>query len=312
MYVVPLNKLTKKDVGVSGGKGASLGEMMNNGFPVPNGFVVTSETFYFFVKEFGLQKEIDKLINSVNYNHFSSIEKVSSKIRDLFKKTSIPVKLEKEIINKFRRLNTSFVAVRSSATAEDSVSLSWAGELESYLNTSEKNLILNIKKCWSSLFTPRAIKYCKENNVSSGKIGVAVVVQEMVEAEIAGVCFTVHPVTKNKNELHIEAALGLGEAVVSGVITPDSYNINKKELVIEEINIGRQKTKLVRVKNGATKWIKVKKSQQETQKLTGKKIIELVKMCINIERHYKKPQDIEWTYRKDKFFIVQSRPITTI
>ena len=312
MYTKPLNGLSKKSVGIAGGKGASLGEMIGAGFPVPGGFVVTSATFHSFLRNSALESVIAQQLHAVDHDDVFSVEKASKEIRNLFKKAVVPEDLRKELLSEYGKLNAKFVAVRSSATAEDSAALSWAGELESHLNTTDVDLIDNVKKCWSSLFTPRAIKYCKEHGLSSDKIGVAVVVQEMVDAVAAGVCFTVHPVTKDRNMLHIESAWGLGEAVVSGSVTPDAYVVDKKELIIEEIVVGEQKKKVIRSAKGATMWVPVEKGLQRKQKLAGREIMELAGICMDIERHYKKPQDIEWAYRDGRFFIVQSRPITTL
>jgi pyruvate,water dikinase len=213
-----------------------------------------------------------------------------------------------------------YVAVRGSATAEDSSVASWAGELESYLNTSRQNLLGRVKDCWSSLFTQRAIVYRHEKGLRKSKVSVAVVVQKMVQSEIAGICFTTHPVTRDKNQLIIEAGWGLGEAIVGGHITPDSYVVDKRNWKILDINISEQEKMLVRrsSKSGGGKsatgnaWIKVPNKLRTKQKLDGKQIIELAKLCSKIEKHYRFPCDIEWAFEKGKFYIVQSRPITTL
>lgn len=218
---------------------------------------------------------------------------------------------KKEILAEFKKLKTKRVAVRSSATAEDSSSAAWAGQLESYLNVTEKNLIKSIEKCWASLYSPRAIFYRSKKGLSKQKISVAVVIQKMVQSEISGVCFTVNPVTKDKNQIVIEAGYGLGETIVGGKITPDTYMIDKKKKTILDKNISRQKLMIVMDNNG-TKEITVPKSKQDRQKLSDKQIIKLAQICKKIETHYKVPQDIEWAFEKGKFYIVQSRPITTL
>lgn len=144
------------------------------------------------------------------------------------------------------------------------------------------------------------------------KVSVAVVIQIMVESEISGIAFTVHPVTRDKNQMIIEAGLGLGEAIVSGQITPDAYVIDKRDMSIMDINIAKQEIMIIRKAGGGVKNVIVQKAKQEKQKLNGKQIIELAKICFSIEKHYKKPQDIEWAYAKEKFYITQSRPITTL
>jgi len=195
---------------------------------------------------------------------------------------------KKEILAEFRKLKTKYVAVRSSATAEDSSSASWAGQLESYLNTVEKDLLKNMKKCRESLYSPRAISYRTQKGLNKKKISVAVVIQKMVQSEISGVCFTVHPVTKDKNQMVIEVGYGLGEAIVGGKITPDTYVLDKKTKGVGHLSV------------------------EGKQKLSDKLIIKLAELCQKIEKLFKYPQDIEWAFAKGKFYILQSRPITTL
>jgi pyruvate,water dikinase len=214
-------------------------------------------------------------------------------------------------MSEFKKLKAQYVAVRSSATAEDSKTASWAGELETYLNTTEKDLLNKVKKCWSSLFTPRAIFYRHEKKLLKSKVSVAVVVQKMIQSEVSGICFTVHPVTKDKNQMILEAGLGLGEAIVSGQITPDSYVLDKRDWSIMDINIAEQ-TMMIAKKGKITAQIKLPKAKGGKQKLAGKQIVELAKLCGTIEKHYGFPCDIEWAMEKGKFYITQSRPITTL
>ncbi len=253
MFTKTLNQLSKKDIRMAGGKGAALGELMKAGIPVPSGFVILAPVFDEFVKNKKNQKDS-----------------------------------EKEILNAFDKLGAKYVAVRSSATAEDSKKSAWAGQLETYLYTTRINLIKNVRKCWQSLFSKRAKFYRKERKLQNKKISVAVVVQKMVRPEVSGVCFTVHPVTKNKNQMVIELVRGLGEKLVQGLVTPDSYIISKNPLKI------------------------IQKNKQGREKLSNKKILALAKICAKIEKHFKKPQDIEWAFEKGKFYILQSRPITAL
>ncbi|MDX9893282.1 MAG: PEP/pyruvate-binding domain-containing protein [Patescibacteria group bacterium] len=318
-FTKPFPKISKKDVAIAGGKGASLGEMTNAKIPVPKGFVILAEAFDHFLNETPKSPvaqtdlEVDALLAKVNFDDTNSIDKASNVIRDIMHDTKMPKALAQEIAAEFKKLKTKYVAVRSSATAEDSSIASWAGELETYLHTTEKTLLDKVKHCWSSLYTPRAIFYRYEKKLIDQQVSVAVVVQEMVESEISGVAFTVHPVTKAKNQMIIEAGFGLGEAIVSGQITPDSYIVDKTDLSILDINVAEQKRMLVRKSQaGGIVWKPVAKAKQESQVLSGKQIIELSKICINIEKHYKCPQDIEWAYTKGKFYITQSRPITTL
>lgn len=310
-YIRKFSELSKKDTHIAGGKGASLGEMTRAKMPVPPGFVVTAQAFERFLEETDLGSEIEATIKKVKKDDINSVEEASEKIRDMIHDADFPKDIGQEIKKSFKNLGAKFVAVRSSATAEDSSIASWAGELESYLNVTENNLLESVKKCWSSLFTPRAIFYRFEKKLADSKVSVAVVVQKMIEADVSGICFTVHPVTCDKNQMVIEAGWGLGEAIVGGMITPDTYIINKKKNIIEDKNISEQNMMIVRSSKGCKK-TKVPKNISEKQKLSDKKIMELADICNNIEKHYEKPQDIEWAMEKGKIYIVQSRPITTL
>ena len=311
MFIKKINKLSKNDVKIAGGKGASLGEMIKSGIPVPPGFVVLAGAFDRFLEETDISIEIEAQLHKVKVKDINSIEKVSGEIRSLILNAKFPKDIAKEILAEFTKLKAKHVAVRSSATAEDSSTASWAGELESYLNTSKGNLLENVKKCWASLFTPHAIFYRFEKKLHKQKVSVAVVVQKMIQSEISGICFTVHPVTEDYDQMVIEAGFGLGEAIVGGKITPDTYVIHKIKKNILDSNISKQEMMVVRDGSGVKETI-VPKAKQEKQKLADKRILELAKICQNIERHYKKPQDIEWAFEKNKFYIVQSRPITTL
>lgn len=304
--------LTNRDVKIAGGKGASLGEMTKAKNKVPPGFVVLAAAFDQFLEESNIYKKIEKELERINYEKMDSVNKSSIVIRKLIDNSKMSKDLEKEIVLEFKKLNANFVAVRSSATAEDSLTASWAGELETYLHTNEDKLLLNVKRCWSSLFTPRAIFYRKEKKLLKRHVSVAVVIQKMVESEISGIAFTVHPVTQDDNQMIIEAGWGLGEAIVSGAINPDRYIIDKKEWLIVNIDISKQDKLITRQKRGGINWLEVSADNQEQQKLKGEEIIELAKICNQIEKHYKKPQDIEWAFTRGHFFITQSRPITTL
>jgi len=320
MFIKTFKQLSKNDVAIAGGKGASLGEMTQAGIQVPPGFVVLAGAFDEFLAESDLAAEIEARLKKVNFKDINSVDRASNEIRDLILDAKFPEKLGQEILKEFAKLKTKLVAVRSSATAEDSSVASWAGELETYLNTTRATLLENVKKCWASLFTPRAIFYRFEKKMDKTKVSVAVVVQAMIQSEISGICFTVHPVTKDRNQMVIEAGWGLGEAIVGGKITPDTYIINKsqianpksqtKELILDK-NISQQEMMIVRATSGI-KEMTVPKAKQEIQKLADRQIFALAKICLQIENHYGKPQDIEWALAKGKLYIVQSRPITTL
>lgn len=277
------------DTAMAGGKGASLGEMVNANIPVPPGFVILTRAFEKFLDETDINAELDLILDAADHKDIQNIENVSKKIRALIVGTKIPKDIVNEIQQSFKELGAEYVAVRSSATAEDSVTAAWAGQLDSYLNTTEENLLENVRKCWASLFTSRAIFYRFEKKLHKQKISVAVVVQKMVKSEESGVAFSVHPITQDQNQLIIEAGVGLGEAIVSGQITPDSFVVEKEPRRIINKNIPTQK-----------------------QVLSDSEVLELSKLILNVENHFGFPVDIEWAKEKDKFYITQSRPITTL
>jgi pyruvate,water dikinase len=240
MFTKTFSSLGKTDAEIAGGKGASLGEMLNAGIPVPDGFVVLSTTFDAFLKEADLIQEVEAILHTVDHKTISSVESASEKIQQLIKHADMPEDIKAEVESQFSSLNSEFVAVRSSATAEDGADHAWAGQLESYLNTTQDTLLEKVQYCWASLFTPRAIFYRFEKGLDATKISVAVVVQKMVNSEKSGIAFSVHPVTEDRNQIIIEAGFGLGEAIVSGSVTPDSYVISKQPREIIDINISNQ------------------------------------------------------------------------
>jgi pyruvate,water dikinase len=227
-YIKRFEELTRADVGIAGGKGASLGEMTQAGIPVPPGFVVLTDAFERFLDETDLRQEVRAELAKVDQNVVHTAERASEQIQNLIKREEMPQDIASEIQQAFKQLDAPFVAVRSSATAEDGADNAWAGQLDSFLNTTEATLLLNVQKCWASLFTPRAIFYRLEKGLKESHVSVAVVVQTMVESESSGIAFSVHPVTEDRNQLIIEAGFGLGEAIVSGSITPDSYVVEKE------------------------------------------------------------------------------------
>lgn len=311
-YICNFQEINKNDIQLAGGKGASLGEMTQVGIAVPPGFIVLSSAFEIFLEEAGLGVEVDSILHTVDHQKMHTIENASEKIQSLILSCKISEDIESEIQKSFQDLNVLYMAVRSSATAEDSTNAAWAGQLDTYLNTVESNLVENIKKCWASFFTPRAIFYRFENGLHEDKISVAVVVQKMVQAEMSGVAFSVHPVTEDRNQMIIEAGYGLGESIVSGQVTPDSYVMEKKPRQVISINIATQTRGLFRSELGGNQWQEIAEPQASSQVLSEKQILELSEIILTIESHYGFPCDVEWAYEKGQFYITQSRAITTL
>lgn len=337
-FILWFNEVSKEDISLVGGKGANLGEMTQAGFPIPFGFIVTSKAYFHFIKTSNLLLPIKKILKNINYENPIELQESGKNIRELILKAKIPKEIVEEIFNAYHliisyekqyltkrysfvkdviyRLKSIFknpyVAVRSSATAEDLPDASFAGQQETYLNIhGESNLILAVKKCWASLFTDRAIYYRKQMNFDHFKVGLAVVIQRMVNSEKSGIGFSIDPISNNKNKIIIEAITGLGELIVGGKVTPDHYEVDKKSLIILSKEINSQEIKLIK-KNKKNYLVRIPKKQQKEPKLNDEEILKIALLIRDIEKHYFFPQDIEWAIEKNQVYIVQSRPITTI
>jgi len=305
----------KEDIPLVGGKAANLGELKSAGLPVPDGFTVTASAFFDFLNEMGLKPKIKTLLNKVDVNSNDLLNEASNLITHTIKKAPMPIPLAKEIIANYKKLfdgKGGLVAVRSSATAEDLPDASFAGQQETFLNVlGEKELLEAVKNCWASLYKPRAIFYREQNGFDHFKVGLAAVVQKMVQSEVSGVMFTIDPVENDKSKIVIESVWGLGEFIVQGIVTPDHYEIDKSGFKLSKKSISDQAKQLIKV-GKQTKEISVSSKYRKAQKLSDEKIVELAKIGKKIENHYGFPQDIEWTLMDDKLEIVQSRPVTTI
>jgi len=311
-------ELAYEDVPIVGGKGANLGEMFNLGIPVPNGFVVTTEMYFNFLKENNLTAEIQKITTHLNPDNPDQLMEASKKIKKIIKNTPFNKQNIEEIFLAYKTLckldkkNNIPVAVRSSATAEDSIDASFAGQQETFLNVIGANHVLKrIRDCWASLFTPRSIYYRSKKNISHLKVGVAVPVQKMVQSDISGIMFTVNPVTNEKNQIIIEAIFGLGEYIVQGTVTPDQFIVDKNEWKLIQKNHVNQDIKLIKSAL-ETREIKIPKRDQDAQKISDETALKLAKIAQKLHNHYGKAQDIEFALEKGKIYIVQTRPITTI
>lgn len=296
-----------KENDIVGGKGASLAKMWQNGFNIPNGYVIKAELFDEFLIQNNVKDKIQDLVSQCDINNEKEIELISAKIIEILKSCKISDTIENKIMQNFQKLNCKFVAVRSSATSEDGKNHAWAGQLETFLNVDKTNIIECVKKCWFSIFSPRALFYRIKNNDVS-EISVAVVIQKMIQSNISGIAFSINPTTNNKNEIIIESVLGLGEAIVSGKVTPDTYLINKNENTIKSKEIKLQKTKLIKgsINN---EWVLAEDG--DVQKLDDEKILGLSNIIKKIEEFYGFPVDVEWGIENDTIYILQCRPITT-
>ncbi len=324
-YIAWFKDLKKDSIDIAGGKGANLGEMFNLGLPIPPGFVVTAQTYKEFTEKTGIKDRILSYLKGLNSEDTKKLQETAKQIQNLITGTEVPEDIKESIIENYENLDirkgtTSemlkneevFVAVRSSATAEDLPEASFAGQQATFLNVKGKeNITKAVRACWASLFTARAIYYREKNNFPHDKVFIAVVVQKMINSDRSGVMFTINPSTNNPDEIIIEAVYGLGEMIVSGQANPDLYIVDKKDDSIKKIEVKKQEIGMFRSKDGENEKRKIKEDLQEKQISDEKEIKELARFGKKIEEHYGKPQDIEWAVEKEEIFIVQSRAVTT-
>ena len=318
-YVEFFRDLGKDDIPVAGGKGANLGELTNAGIPVPPGFVITSETYRKFITKTGIADKINSMLEDLDINNTVELQQVAEEIKDLIINTEIPDELQRVIIEAYNALcidvdiEDVIVAIRSSATAEDLPDASFAGQQETYLNiTGIEDVLINVRKCWASLFEARAIFYRAENDFDHSEVLIAVVVQQMVDSEKAGVMFTVDPST-GAEEMLIEGAWGLGEGVVSGTVTPDTCRYDKAN--DEEISyiINSKKTMFRKdPETGKTEQVPVPEDMIDKRVLSKSDIANLTKLGRLIQKHYNAPMDTEWGIENGNVYMLQARPITTL
>lgn len=315
-YVRWFKDVDKENIAEVGGKGANLGEMTKFAIPVPAGFVITSQAYFDFLDENRLMPLIKRALALLDVNDPASLGAIAVQIQRLILSGKISPLLAGQIVDNYLKLGGLFkeplVAVRSSATAEDLPTASFAGQQKTFLNVKGKTTLLEaVKRCWASLFEQRAIFYRQEKGFDHFHVGLAAIIQEMVDSEVSGVMFTIDPVTNQKNRIVVEAIWGLGEYIVQGEVTPDRYLVDSHQLEIIKKEISKQTFQLLKVDH-ANRKVPVPKSLQLKRKLADPQIIELAKIGRKIHRHYFFPQDIEWALSGGKFFIVQTRPVTTI
>jgi pyruvate,water dikinase len=312
MAVLWLDGIRSGDLEKVGGKAASLGELTHAGLPVPPGFVVTADTYRSFIDETGIADELFETV-AIDSDDSAALSAAHERAAELILETRIPDELREEILAAYDDLGEEpFVAVRSSATAEDLPDASFAGQQETFLNITRDDLVQRVKECWASLFTQRAIYYRNEQGFAHDAVDIAVVVQEMVDAEKSGVLFTSHPSTGDPIMI-VEAAWGLGESVVSGAVSPDNYEIDRDSGKLLETNVSDKKVMFVQdEETGETVERPVPDEKRTEQVLDEDELAALVELGEKVESHYDKPQDVEWAIVGDEIYMLQSRPITTI
>jgi len=314
--IADVNELSVNDIPYVGGKGANLGELTSAGFPVPGAFVLTTVAYDYFLEKSKVLDKVAKELESIDRTSDQSLTEAAGRIRKMIETVAIPADLQDETLKAYKNLfpkgGAGFVAVRSSATAEDLPDASFAGQQDTYLNVhGEADLLDKIRKCWSSLFTARAIAYREKQGYAHDDVKLAVVVQKMVNSDVSGIMFTVDPHSGKKNII-IEAGYGLGEAIVGGEVTPDTYTIDKGSMDISQRRISTQKWKYIKGKDGSTVKANIPDAEQKVQKISDDKIIEVAELGRQVEIHYERPMDMEWCLEDGVVYMVQARPITAV
>lgn len=311
-YTLSFQEIGKSDLFLVGGKGANLGELTRAGFPVPAGFCVTTRAFDRFIANSSEMKSFYEQLKQLDVENIAELKKIGETIRTHLHNLPFPEEIASEVLFQWRKLGEEkFYAIRSSATAEDLPTASFAGQQETYLNVAgEENILHYIQKCWASLFTDRAIAYRSKNGYEHEKVALSVVVQPMVFPEVSGIMFTADPVNGNRKIISIDASFGLGEALVSGLVSPDLYKVKNEQ--IQSKKIGDKKIALYSHPEGGIIQQEISKERTEKPALTDEQILTLAKLGKEIEKHFQGPQDIEWALMDGQFYILQSRPITSL
>ncbi|MDN7011695.1 phosphoenolpyruvate synthase [Methanoculleus sp. FWC-SCC3] len=312
--VLWLEEIKKEDINSVGGKGASLGEMTAIGLPVPKAFVVTAQAFRRFLVEAGIEEELFRRLERLDVDDNGALESVARDVQDIVLAAEMPDQIRQEIVDAYERMGAdgTVVAVRSSATAEDLPDASFAGQQETFLNIlGESNLLDAVQQCWASLYGARAIYYRAKQGFDDRSVNIAVVVQELIGSEKSGVMFTSHPVTGEPLTI-VEGSWGLGEAVVSGSVSPDNYVFDlRSERVVDRL-IAEKEIMIIPEGKHGTKTVKLSAKQRTAPVLSDAEVARLATLGKIAEDHYGVPQDVEWAVVGDDVFILQSRPITTI
>ena len=312
-YVLSFQEIDRHKLMAVGGKGANLGELSRiEGIRVPEGFCITTEAYKKIINE---TPELDSLLEQLSLlktEDRKKISEISGMIRRAIEGIIIPKDIEEEVLHYLARYGeNNAYAVRSSATAEDLPTASFAGQQDTYLNIKGKDSILkHISMCWASLFTDRAVTYRIRNNFGHSKVYLSVIVQRMVFPQASGIMFTADPVTSNRKVSSIDASLGLGEALVSGLVNADIYKVREGRIVDKKVST--KKLAIYAIEEGGTEEREIETEHQNMQTLTDEQILQLERMGRTIESYFGNPQDIEWCLYENKFYIVQSRPITTL
>jgi pyruvate,water dikinase len=309
--VIPFDRLSVGDVEVAGGKGANLGEVTRAGLPVPPGFIVTAPAYLQAMESGGVRDELASAAGRIDADDTAALSELAAHMHDLVHKAGVPDDLRRSIVEAYHSLGEGLVAVRSSATAEDTAGTSFAGMNETFTNVEgDDALITRVVDCWSSLFGERVISYRATQHVTD-EPAIAVVIQRMVDSERSGVMFSADPASGDRSRIVIEAAFGLGEVVVGGHVEPDTYVVAKDGPRLLETRVGRKAFAIRRGQRGDER-VELTDDEAHRQVLTADEVLELARLGTRVEDHYGTPQDMEWAYDRDGLWLLQSRPITTL
>ncbi len=311
-YTINFNQISKAEIAIVGGKGANLGELTNAGFKVPPGFCITTRAYSCFMAE--ASTDIYSWLEGVSASDLQKLRETGHRIREYLATLSLPEEVAEAIIEMWHEHGEEYsYAVRSSATAEDLPYASFAGQQDTYLNISGRVYLLNkVKDCFISLFTDRAILYRIQNGFDHHKVALSVIVQQMVQSEVSGILFTADPLSGNRNTISIDASFGLGEALVSGLVSADLYQVDKRTNAIIKKTIAEKTLAIRSLKSGGVEQINLDTAAKTRVALTDEQIVKLAGLGHAIEEHYGVPQDIEWARAGGEFYITQSRPITSL
>ncbi|MDI1449028.1 phosphoenolpyruvate synthase [Polyangium sp. 6x1] len=312
-HVIWFEKLSRGDIASAGGKGANLGELTRAGLPVPPGFVITADAFLSSMEAAGVRQLLAEHLAGLDPDDAADLRAKSAEMRRLVRASAIPAGIEAEIDDAYQKLGpSSAVAVRSSATAEDTATTSFAGMHETYTHVvGQQALLERVRDCWASAYGERVVAYRKTEQLRD-EPALAVVVQRMVSSDRSGVIFTADPATADTSRIVIEAAFGLGEVVVGGQVEPDTYTVSKRGPRLLEARVGHKAFKVIRGPDGAERRVELTEEEGGRRVLRDDEILALVRLAIQVEEHYGAPQDIEWAEEGGAFYLVQSRPITTL
>lgn len=313
-YIAHFTELTGGDLWRVGGKGANLGEMSGAGFPVPEGFCVTTAAFQTFMDSCPQKDELYGWLADLPADDVEAVRVVGQKIRHILGQLALPAEVETELFAAWQSLGEQHsYAVRSSATAEDLPSASFAGQQDTYLNVRGAEMLREkVRDCWVSLFTDRAILYRQQNQFDHHQVALSVVVQRMVQPQVSGIMFTADPITGHRHLVAIDASFGLGEALVSGLVSADLYQVDKRTKVIVKQQIGDKQLAIYSRPEGGVERVELTGEERTRASLTPTQLVALAELGTKIESHYKQPQDIEWCIENEQIYIVQSRPITSL